>query len=623
MSAAKPTPMIQQYLAIKARYPDAILFYRMGDFYEMFFEDAERASQALEITLTSRNKQDKAPSPMCGGPFRAANGYIARLIDQGFKVAICDQVEDPAQAKGLVKREVVRVVTPGMLVEDELLNAKRANYVLALAHDGDVAGIAYVDISTGKFRLAETDKPQILQEELARVDPREILLPADASQDDLLGHLAPHLEGSPVTYLEAERFRYRLGRERLMDQFQVHSLEGFGCDTARAAVGAAGALLDYIQETQKQSLSHLDYPESYSLDNFLVLDEMTCRNLEILVNLKTGGLKGSLLGVMDATVTAMGGRLLKQWFHYPLRALAPIRERHEAIAQSLAQEGLRQEIREALKLVADLERLGGKLALGHGNARDLLALKVSLRTFPEILAQLNPFSAALLRWPETEEGIGQDTPLELTELADLVDLIEAAIREDAPPTVHEGGLINPDYDPKLAELITLSRDGKNWLVRLEAQERTLTGINALKVRFNKVFGYYIEVPKARSAEVPEHYVRKQTLVNAERYITDELKQFEFKVMNAEQQRAKMELALFQEIRQAVLQRQKIIAKVAQFMARIDVLLGLATVAAENDYRQPTMNSQGQLTIEEGRHPVVEKMISGERFVPNSVRMDDE
>ncbi len=431
------------------------------------------------------------------------------------------------------------------------------------------------------------------------------------------------MEGSPVTYLEAERFRYRLGRERLMDQFQVHSLEGFGCDTARAAVGAAGALLDYIQETQKQSLSHLDYPESYSLDNFLVLDEMTCRNLEILVNLKTGGLKGSLLGVMDATVTAMGGRLLKQWFHYPLRALAPIRERHEAIAQSLAQEGLRQEIREALKLVADLERLGGKLALGHGNARDLLALKVSLRTFPEILAQLNPFSAALLRWPETEEGIGQDTPLELTELADLVDLIEAAIREDAPPTVHEGGLINPDYDPKLAELITLSRDGKNWLVRLEAQERTLTGINALKVRFNKVFGYYIEVPKARSAEVPEHYVRKQTLVNAERYITDELKQFEFKVMNAEQQRAKMELALFQEIRQAVLQRQKIIAKVAQFMARIDVLLGLATVAAENDYRQPTMNSQGQLTIEEGRHPVVEKMISGERFVPNSVRMDDE
>jgi len=618
MPAAKPTPMIKQYLEIKAQFPDTILFYRMGDFYEMFFQDAEIASKALEITLTSRNKQDKVPVPMCGVPFRAVNGYIARLIEQGHKVAICDQVEDPAKAKGLVKREVVRVVTPGMVIEDELLSAKTPNFVLALARNGERAGIAYADISTGRFRLAETARIDVLIEELTRIAPREILLPADAPEDDLLAPLCRHLQEQAVTYLEVERLGYSPGREGLMQQFGTLSLKGFGCESARAGVGAAGAVLDYIHETQKQALTHLDHIETYGLDNFLVLDAATTRNLEILGNLQNGGRKGSLLGVMDLTVTAMGGRLLKQWFAYPLRSLTPIRARHDALGQVLAREGVREDIRELLKSVADLERLGGKLALGHGNARDMLALKRSLRALPAIWAQLEGYSGSLLRWQGHEPQGGDPEGLQ-----ELADVIEAAVREDAPPTITEGGMIRPEYDGQLAELITISRDGKSWLVRLEAKERQRTGINALKVRYNKVFGYYIEVPKARSGDVPDHYVRKQTLVNAERYITDELKQFELKVMNAEEQRADMELAIFQKIRRKVTDRHRSLSRVAQFLAQLDCIIALATVAAENDYRRPQMNAEGRLVIEDGRHPVVEKVLSGERFVPNTVRMDDE
>ena len=618
MPTAKSTPMIKQYLAIKAQFPDAILFYRMGDFYEMFFDDAEIASRALEITLTSRNKQDKVPVPMCGVPFRAANGYIARLIEQGHKVAICDQVEDPSQAKGLVKREVVRVVTPGTLIEDDLLNAKQANFVLALARNKTQLGIAYVDISTGNFRLAETAKPDVIREEILRVDPRELLLPANAPEDELLGPLCRQIQNQAVTYLESSLFRFGSGRERLLQQFQTLSLEGFGCESAQAGVGAAGALLHYVQDTQKKALEHIDRLETYGLDNFLVVDEMTCRNLEIMGNLRTGKTQGSLLGVIDATVTAMGGRLLKQWIRYPLKSYTPINHRHEAVAEAVHQYGPREDLRALLKSVADLERLSGKLAMGHGNARDLLALKKSLQRLPAMELHVDEFNTPLLRWPE-DLARSEDRD----ELQTLATIIEASIREDAPPTINEGGLIKPEYDEDLAQLINISRDGKSWLARLEAQEREQTGITALKVRFNKVFGYFIEVPKARSAETPDHYVRKQTLVNAERYITDELKQFEDKVMNAEEQRAKMELALFQKIRGEATSRRQLLKRVAAFMAQLDCLLGLAAVAADNNYQCPTMNREGRLVIEDGRHPVVEKLITGERFVPNTIRMDDE
>ncbi|MEJ2165956.1 MAG: DNA mismatch repair protein MutS [Desulfobacterales bacterium] len=612
MSPPKSTPMIKQYLSIKEQYPDAILFYRMGDFYEMFFEDAQLAARVLEITLTSRNKNDDSPVPMCGVPHRAARGYIARLIDNGYKVAVCDQVEDPAKAKGLVKRDVVRVITPGMVIENELLDERSNNYVLAVSCRDDSSGIAYLDISTGTFRVTESRDSAVIVNEIQRISPSEVLLPASAENEPLYFPFKSILADIAVTYLDRRAFDPRSGYERLTDQFKTISLEGFGCETLQAGICAAGAVIFYVGETQKQKLAHLTGLETYLLENYLLVDELSRQNLELSRNIRTGSRRGTLLGILDRTTTAMGARLLANWMRYPLIDPAEIRLRHDAVAEIKANLQLRRAVRENLKSVSDIERIGSKIVMGHANARDLTALKESLVLMPDLWSLMSELLTELVR-----------VPGDLVELNGLAGLIDRSIREDAPPTINEGGIIKIGYNEELDELIQISRDAKGWLARLEVREKEKTGISALKVRFNKVFGYYIEVPKSRATAVPGNYVRKQTLVNAERYITDELKSFEMKVFGAEDRRAALEYELFSEIREKVAENNRRIQEVALFLARIDCLTNLAEIADQNNYCRPAMATDGSLKIEDGRHPVVEKMISGERFVPNTIKMDNQ
>jgi DNA mismatch repair protein MutS len=611
MSPPKSTPMIKQYLSIKEQYPDAILFYRMGDFYEMFFEDAQIASRALEITLTSRNKNDDSPVPMCGFPHRAAQGYIARLMDKGYKVAVCDQIEDPAKAKGLVKRDVVRVITPGMIIEDELLDERSNNYILAVLCKNDLTGIAFMDISTGAFRVAESEDSKAIIEEIQRIAPSEILLPESSKSDPGFLPVAAVLTGISISYLEDRAFEYKGSYERLTDQFNTLSLEGFGCQNLKAGICAAGAVVFYVRETQKQKLEHLTRIETHRLDRYLMVDELSWQNLELSTSLATGSRRATLLGVIDQTVTAMGARLLAQWMRYPLMDIEEIAARHAAVGEAKQNIHSRQGIRTTLKSIFDIERIGNKIVMGHASARDLTALKRSLQMLPALELLLSELKSELLRPPA-----GTD------HLPKLADLIDRAIREDAPPVINEGGLIKTGYNPELDELVQISRDAKGWLAQLEVREKESTGINTLKVRYNKVFGYYIEIPKSRTDSVPVNYVRKQTLVNAERYITDELKSFEMKILGAEDQRATLEYEIFNEIRAVVVEDNDRIQKTARFLARIDGLTNLAEVAAQNDYCRPAMATDGGIFIEDGRHPVIEKMITAERFVPNTLKMDD-
>ncbi|MCU0615449.1 MAG: DNA mismatch repair protein MutS [Desulfobacterales bacterium] len=592
MAAEKTTPMLEQYLAIKGEYADSILFYRMGDFYEMFYEDAEVASKILEITLTSRNKNDKNPVPMCGVPAKAAKSYLAKLINQGYKVAICDQVEDSSEAKGLVKRDVVRVVTPGMLIEDELLDSGTNNYILAVCYHKKTAGIAYMDLSTGTFKVCESEEnfTQVIDEVL-RINPSEVLFPETLKNDPLSTRIIQSMPGISVSYIPDRAFEYAKAREWLLEQFQTFSLEGFGCERMKAGVSSAGAVLFYVRETQKQQVSHLANIEPYMLNQFLIVDDISCRNLELLQNIRFGSTQGTLLTVIDKTSTSMGGRLLSQ--------------------EAKEKNDIRKTVREQLKSVYDLERLGSKISMGQSNARDLIALKRSIQSLPEIFLKISTLEASLFKWDKYPDKLYQ-----------LADLIEKAIREDAPPVINEGGMIKQGHHELLDELIRISTDGKGFLAQLEATEKSKTGINSLKVRYNKVFGYYIEIPKTHSQSVPDHYVRKQTLVNAERYITDELKTFENKVLGAEEQRASLEYEIFNSIRSEVARENKMIQQVSQFLAMLDCLMNLAEVAEQNTYHRPCINTEGIIGIEEGRHPVIEKMISGERFVPNSIDMDN-
>ncbi|WP_319410043.1 DNA mismatch repair protein MutS [uncultured Desulfosarcina sp.] len=612
MVSVKSTPMMQQYLSIKERYPDALLFYRMGDFYEMFFEDAQEASRVLEITLTSRNKKDDSPVPMCGVPYRAAQGYISRLIENGYKVAICDQVEDPKEAKGLVKREVVRVVTPGMIIEDELLDAKVNNFILALSRHQQMTGLASLDISTGMFRLTETADLGAIIDEIMRVAPREILLSKSLRTDVAFTSVFRQDMVSAVTVMEDRFFEFSGSRQRLLDQFDTLSLEGFGCESMKAGVGAAGALIHYVSETQRQKIEHLSTVQPYFLGQFLIVDDQSCRNLELSGNIRTGSRQGTLLGILDQTVTAMGGRLMAHWLRYPLLDPDHIHARFDAVADAVEQMQTRRDLRESLKPVRDLERLGSKISMGHGNARDLTALKRSIQALTDIFAILSRLSAAPYAFDR-----------ETTALHELADLIHRAIREDAPPVITDGSMIREGYDDELDELIRISQDGKGWLANLEARERSATGINSLKVRFNKVFGYYIEVSRTHSESVPDHYVRKQTLVNAERYITDDLKHFESRVLNAADQRNGLELDIFVSVRDQVKVHHADIQEIARFIARVDCLTTFAEVSQNNGYCRPDINTEGILEIIEGRHPVVEKLITGERFVPNSIVMDNQ
>ncbi|BCR04808.1 DNA mismatch repair protein MutS [Desulfuromonas versatilis] len=604
------TPMMRQYLEIKSQYSDAILFFRLGDFYEMFLDDAVTASRVLDITLTCRNKGASEEIPLCGIPFHSSQPYIAKLVENGYKVAICEQVEDPRAAKGIVKREVVRVVTPGLVVDTDTLQPKENNYLMALCPGEGRWGIAVLDITTGEFRVTETADREGLASELTAFNPREVLLPGDDGGRALEKWLGHHLAGRMVNPLPDWVFELDRAEGQLLGFFGCSSLEGFGCAHLPGAIRAAGAVLHYLEETQKGTVTHIRALSTYHAQDFMVLDEATRRNLELTAALQ-GGRRGSLLGVLDRTVTAMGGRKLRKWINAPLLDVERIRSRHQAVAELVEKSLIREDLRRALDGVYDLERLNAKISMATANAKDLVALRSSLERLPGVLELLGSLASPLLG----------ELQADVDPLEDVCEAVSRAIVDDPPFVLREGGLIRDGYDAELDELRSISREGKGFIARLESQERERTGIGSLKVRFNKVFGYYIEVTKTQLTRVPEDYQRKQTLANAERFITPSLKEYEEKVLGAEDRIVQIEYDLFQQLRQQVALQGGRIQESADRLASLDVLLALAEIAHERNYVAPQMDESGDLVIEEGRHPVIEAMSLSERFVPNDLVMD--
>ncbi len=619
----KLTPMLIQYLAIKEQYQDAILFYRMGDFYEMFFEDAVTASKVLGITLTSRSsKADKDRVPLCGIPYHAATTYLAKLVRGGFKVAICEQVENPKEAKGIVQREVIRVITPGLVTDEQLLDDKSNLYIAAIAvpkNKDTLWGLSIIDMSTGEFLVGEFADIQDLNDDLIRRHPSEIIFsdePPERHAEEqkgvvaLLRQVLPEIFPSPRPDGD---FQIQTAREQLLEHFKTTSLSGFGCEHLNAALGAAGALFSYIAETQKTDLSHISKITAIDLSETLIIDESSRRNLEITQSIAGGKRQGSLLAVLDFTCTPMGARLLKKNILSPLQNPDDISLRLDTVAFLYKDASLRDDLRELLVKVYDLERLNSRIVLGHGNGRDLNALQHSLAQLPQVKARLAKVDDKRL------EAICAELDL----LEDLTDLLGRAIRDDAPITLRDGKLIKPGFNEQLDELVSISTDGKRLILELEQQERERSGIGKLKIGFNKVFGYYLEVSRAQSANAPDYFIRKQTLVNAERFITPELKEFESKVIGAEDKRVELEYQLFSEVRgEAAAQSNRILAA-ANHLAWLDFFTCLAEAARRHKYVKPQVNDGEKIIIEEGRHPVIEQSLPPGRFVPNDLHLDQE
>ncbi|HEY6001790.1 MAG TPA: DNA mismatch repair protein MutS [Anaeromyxobacter sp.] len=598
--------MMRQYLETKARYPDAILFFRLGDFYEMFFEDALTASEALQITLTSRATGDDRV-PMCGVPYHAARGYVARLLEKGFKVAICDQVEEPGKS-ALVRREVTRVVTPGMVFDEAALEPREASYVGAAALGEDRSGLALLDASTGELRLGEVGDDARLVDELRRAGIRELLLPAGAAGDRV--DAVAKSVGVPATRRPDADFER--ADEKLRRHLGVAALDGFGVSGLPLGLAAAAAALAYLAETQRAAPRHVDRLSRLATEDALLLDEATRTNLELERTLSGGKRKGTLLALLDRTVTAPGGRRLAEWLRYPLTDLDAIRARLDAVEELAGSSVAREDLAGALRPVSDAERLLSRLVLGQGNARDLRALASALLALPALSELLSARSAALLR-----EAGGRVRGLE-----DLAALLDSAVAEEPPATLGEGGLIRRGHSRELDEIVAIAEDGKGVIARMESQERARTGIGSLKVRFNKVFGYYIEVTKPNLHLVPKEYERRQTTVGGERFVTPELKAFEEKVLTAEERRFAVEQKLFEALRARVAEAAARIRTAADAVATADALLSLARVAAERGYARPEVDGSEALEIEDGRHPVVEAVLPDgpASFVPNDVHV---
>jgi DNA mismatch repair protein MutS len=623
-SPLKLTPMLRQYLEIKEQHPDTILFYRMGDFYEMFLEDAVTASRILGITLTSRShKDDEQKIPMCGVPFHALTGYLSKMVRAGYRVAICEQVEDPKEAKGIVHREVVRIVTPGVTTEEEILDEKANCFVssLCLRPSGKKAirlGLAFLDVSTGAFHVNEVDGDSadhgLVLEELSRFRPAELIVPQASAEalQPLTDQLSTLLGSLCLTVRPDHQFDPATARTVLHEHFRTSSLAGFGCDHLDVGVDAAGALLSYIQETQRTDLTHISRLIPVSSGQHLIIDDASRRNLELTETALGGRRDGSLLAVLDRTATPMGARILRERLLFPLQDIHRIRRRLEAIETLLAQGELRRHLAEQLDAIYDMERLCSRLVLGHGNARDMSALKISLGQLPLIKELLSQSDDTLLK------EIGRD----LDDLQDLHGLIAAAIRDDAPVTIKEGNLICEGYHEELDRLILLLRDGKSMIVGLEAKERERTGLAKLKVGYNRVFGYFFEVSRAQADQVPEDFIRKQTLVNAERFITPELKELENSITTAQERRLTLEYELFIAIRDQVVLQSRRILDSAHHVARLDFLVALAETARTHHYSKPILTEQRLLQITEGRHPVIERALPSGRFVPNDVHLND-
>lgn len=609
--AGNLTPMMQQYLQIKEQHKDALLFFRLGDFYELFFEDAITASKELEITLTGRDCGLEERAPMCGVPYHSVEGYIARLIDKGYKVAICEQLEDPSEAKGIVKRDVVRIITPGTLVETSMLDEKTNNYLISLYKGEESWGISIVDVSTGEFLVSQVAYDKLI-DELTRIQPSEIIIDEDleSNETELIGIIKKNLN-MYVTPYHSWAYDKDTSYKCLLRHFNVHSLEGYGCEHMPYGIRAAGALIEYLSETQKNALQHINRIQTYHLDRYMILDFHTRRNLELVETMRSKQKKGSLLWLLDKTNTAMGGRLLKKWIQQPLTNPKKINKRLDAIEELTQNFFLMDELKDHLNLVYDLERLASKVCYGSVNARDLISLKESVKVLPDIKELLSKCTSDLLR--EIYEDLD---PLE-----DIYSLIFESIIDNPPITIKEGNIIKDNFNAQLDHYRKALTEGKSWIASLELQEKDSTGIKNLKVGFNKVFGYYIEVTKSHLDKVPEHYIRKQTLVNAERYITPELKEVEDDILGAEEKSIKLEYDIFTQVRESIAKQVERIQNSANRIALLDSLWSLAKIALDNGYTKPTINNEGIIHIVDGRHPVVEKTLLHEQFVPNDAYLD--
>ena len=605
------TPMMEQYFQIKEQYKGCILLYRMGDFYEMFGEDAVIGSKALEITLTSREKGKKERIPLCGVPWHALDSYLPKLLSKGYKVAICEQMEDPRHAKGLVDRDVVRIVTPGTVLESTVLDSSENNYLMAIAQGGGSYGLAFVDISTGDFSLTEVggdDADIKALAEFAQRMPKEVLHQPSFSSTKVQDEMTR--SGASMTELEDFAFLRESAEHLLKRHFKVQSLEGLGFADRSLAISSAGAVLRYLESTQKRSLDFLSPPKFYSTHDKLILDQTTLRNLEVLRNVRDGTSENSLVALLDRTATPMGSRLLKKWLMEPLMDVPSIRARLDAIEELVSSTALRHGLVAALEEVRDLERLIGKVTYGSANARDLLAMKNSLTAIPEAKKALGDSKVRLLL-----ELAGK-----LDDFGDVSKLLERAIADDPPTTLKEGGLVKPGFEPVLDELRKAAKEGQDWIAALEETEKKRTGIKTLRVGYNTVFGYYIEVSKAWAKQVPSDYERKQTLSTGERYVTPELKDKERTILSAQERSFELEYEVFVRVRDEVARSADRIRSVAQAVASIDVLNSFAESAVANRYSKPEVDDSDTIRIKDGRHPVVEKTLRGS-FVPNDAYLD--
>ena len=610
---AEYSPMMQHYLQTKEEYPDCILFYRLGDFYEMFFEDAKIVSRELELTLTGKSCGQEERAPMCGVPFNAYESYMNRLVAKGYKVAICEQMEDPKQAKGMVRREVIRVVTPGTNINEQALDEGKNNYIMCIVSLSDQFGVATADITTGDFFVTEVDSKRRLLDEIYKFSPTEVvcneaLFMSGLDIDDLKNRV-----GIVLYSLENWYFDDSLCENTLKEHFRVNSLEGLGLADLECGMIASGSLLKYLYETQKNSLEQISAIHPYTTGKFMVLDSSTRRNLELVETLREKAKRGSLLWVLDKTKTAMGARMLRSFVEQPLIEKEEIEGRLDAIEELMQRAIDREELREYLNPVYDLERLLTRITYQSANPRDLTAFKSSIGMIPHIRGILLELQSKEI------QGICED----MDTLEDLYTLIDAAIEEEPPITVREGGIIKDGYHEEIDRLREAKSQGKNWLAELEAKEREKTGIKNLKIKFNKVFGYYLEVTNSFKDLVPDYYTRKQTLTNAERYITPELKEMEDMILGAEDKLVQLEYELFRELREQIAKNVVRIQKTAKALAKIDVFASLALISEQNHYCRPSLNQNGRIDIKNGRHPVVEKMINNDMFIANDTYLDNQ